>query len=68
MIRSYALTLAAVTLRLQLPASAMLDIPFETAYPAIAFLCWVPNLILAEIWIALTGLGAQNQPASRRAG
>ena len=49
MIRSIALTLAAVTLRLQIPASMMLDIPFDTAYPAIAWLCWVPNLIVAEM-------------------
>lgn len=49
MIRSVALTLAAVTLRIQIPASMMLDIPFDTAYPAIAWLCWVPNLIVAEL-------------------
>ncbi|MGJ3232987.1 MAG: DUF2306 domain-containing protein [Oceanicaulis sp.] len=66
MIRSYALTLAAVTLRLQLPAAAMLELDVSLAYPAIAFLCWVPNLIVAELWLAATGL--QNQPASRRAG
>jgi hypothetical protein len=49
MIRSIALTLAAVTLRVQIPASMMLDIPLDTAYPAIAWLCWVPNLIVAEM-------------------
>ena len=49
MIRSVALTLAAVTLRIQIPASMMLDISFDTAYPAIAWLCWVPNLIVAEL-------------------
>ncbi|WP_297111904.1 DUF2306 domain-containing protein [uncultured Devosia sp.] len=49
MIRSIALTLAAVTLRIQLPVSMILDIPMETAYPAIAWLCWVPNLIIAEL-------------------
>lgn len=49
MIRSIALTLAAVTLRIQIPVSMMLDIPFDTAYPAIAWLCWVPNLIVAEL-------------------
>ncbi len=52
MIRSIALTLAAVTLRMQIPASMMLDIPFDTAYPAIAWLCWVPNLIVAEMIIS----------------
>lgn len=51
MIRSIALTLAAVTLRLQIPASMMLDLPFDTAYPAIAWLCWVPNLIVAEAFL-----------------
>jgi uncharacterized membrane protein len=50
MIRSYALTLAAVTLRLYLPASMLLEIPFPIAYPAIAWLCWVPNLLLAQ-WV-----------------
>ena len=49
MIRSFALTLAAVTLRLYLPASLAAGLPFETAYPAIAWLCWVPNLIVAEV-------------------
>jgi uncharacterized membrane protein len=49
MIRSFALTLAAVTLRLYLPASIAAGLPFEIAYPAIAWLCWVPNLIFAEV-------------------
>ena len=59
MIRSFALTLAAVTLRLYLPAGMVLGsygvIPndFNTAYTVIAWICWVPNLIVAEIWIAM---------------
>lgn len=48
MIRNFALTFAAVTLRLWLPGSALAGIPFERAYPAIAWLCWVPNLLVAE--------------------
>lgn len=52
MIRSFALTLAAVTLRLYLPSSQIAGIPFPDAYPVIAWACWVPNLIIAEIWIA----------------
>jgi len=48
MIRSYALCLAAVTLRIYLPLSAIAGIPFIEAYPAIAWLCWVPNLVIAE--------------------
>ncbi len=48
MVRNFALTFAAVTLRLWLPASFVAGIPFELAYPAIAWLCWVPNLLVAE--------------------
>jgi uncharacterized membrane protein len=54
MIRSYALCLAAVTLRLWLPLSMLAGIPFESAYPAIAWLCWVPNLVMAE-WLVIPG-------------
>jgi uncharacterized membrane protein len=49
MIRSYALTFAAVTLRLWLPLfTAGFGLPFEQAYIAIAWWCWVPNLIVGE--------------------
>jgi len=48
MIRSYSLTFAAVTLRIYLPLAFASGIPFEIAYPAIAWLCWVPNAIVAE--------------------
>lgn len=49
MIRSAALTFAAVTLRLQLPVLEM-TLGFETGYPIVAWSCWVPNLIVAE-WL-----------------
>jgi uncharacterized membrane protein len=52
MIRSYALTLAAVTLRIYLPASLIAGIPVALAYPAIAWLCWVPNLLVGE-WLLM---------------
>src|SRR2546427_9149512 len=52
MIRSYALTFAAVTLRIYLPLSQVVGIPFEPAYQTISWLCWVPNLIIAE-WLML---------------
>lgn len=51
MIRSWALTLAAVTLRLYLPLVMALDLPFLPWYRAISFLAWVPNLIAAELWL-----------------
>lgn len=51
MIRSFALTFAAVTLRLYLPIGPLLHIPFIDAYRAISFLAWVPNLIVAELYL-----------------
>ena len=50
MVRNFALTFAAVTLRIYLPASAVAGIDFERAYAAIAWLCWIPNLVFAELW------------------
>ncbi|MHB8528459.1 MAG: DUF2306 domain-containing protein [Caulobacteraceae bacterium] len=49
MIRSFALCLAAVTLRIYLPISALGGMPYAVAYPVIAWLCWVPNLLIAEL-------------------
>jgi uncharacterized membrane protein len=49
MTRSFALTLAAVTLRVYLPSAFAAGVPFTTSYPVIAWLCWVPNLIVAEL-------------------
>jgi Predicted membrane protein (DUF2306) len=54
MIRSFALTFAAVTLRLFLPLGLLLHMDFVDAYRALAFLCWVPNLILAELYLRNT--------------
>jgi uncharacterized membrane protein len=51
MIRSFALTFAAVTLRLYLIPVGVFGWAFAPAYVAIAWLCWVPNLIAAEIYI-----------------
>ena len=53
MLRSYALTLAAVTLRIYLPLSQAIGIGFESAYQTISWLCWVPNLLVVE-WFILT--------------
>ncbi len=49
MVRNFALSFAAVTLRLYMPASVVTGIGFEAAYPFIAWLCWVPNVIAAEL-------------------
>ena len=48
MVRNFSLTFAAVTLRIYLASAMLSGIPFETSYPFIAWLCWVPNLVVAE--------------------
>ncbi len=53
MIRSAALSLAAVTLRIFMPIG-VLTIGAEAAYELVAWACWVPNLILAE-WLLRRG-------------
>jgi hypothetical protein len=50
MIRNIALTLGAVTLRMQLGACFAAGLRFETFYPFLAWTSWVPNVIIAE-WI-----------------
>lgn len=47
MIRNFALTFAAVTLRLEM---GLLQMAFgsEAGYQMVAWLCWIPNLIVAE--------------------
>ncbi|WP_323143316.1 DUF2306 domain-containing protein [Massilia phyllosphaerae] len=57
MIRSYALTFAAVTLRIYLPLSQVLGIDFALAYRCIAWLAWVPNMVIAEIYVRHRGPG-----------
>jgi hypothetical protein len=48
MIRSWALTLAAVTLRIYIPLFEVAGLPELPSYRAISFLCWIPNLLVAE--------------------
>lgn len=65
MTRNFALTLAAVMLRLYLPASIVSGLSLEVAYPVVAWLCWVPNLVLAE-W--LLNRAARDPGVTRHAG
>lgn len=57
--RSYAVIFAAVTLRLWLPASQFAHLDFMTAYRAISFLAWVPNLIVVELYLASSRRGVR---------
>ena len=63
MIRSFALILAGVMLRLMtfthaaLTGAGVTDMTFETAYAGISWLCWVPNLLIA-LWVTRRPAGA----------
>ncbi|MDG2340554.1 MAG: DUF2306 domain-containing protein [Paracoccaceae bacterium] len=51
MIRSFALTFAAVTLRLQLVGFEIAGMAYQDSSVWLAFTCWIPNLIVAELII-----------------
>ena len=51
MLRSAALTFAAVTLRLYLGVATSLGVEFETAYQLVAWLAWVPNALVMETYL-----------------
>ena len=61
MIRNYALTLAGLMLRVWVPLSIPTGIDFAMAYTFIGWLCWVPNLLVAE------GIVRRTRRAQRRA-
>jgi uncharacterized membrane protein len=65
MIRSFALTFGAVTLRLYLPLFPLLGVSFLDGYRADSILSWVPNLIIAELYIRWR---ASTAPMARRSG
>ena len=53
MIRNFALSLAAVTLRIELPLMLFaLHWSFHVSYIIVSWLCWGPNIIVAEWMIA----------------
>ena len=62
MIRSFALTFAAVTLRIYMPLSMVMHLDAVEAYRLIAWLAWVPNLIVAELYLR-RGEFRRQQPA-----
>jgi uncharacterized membrane protein len=64
-LRSFSGAFAAVTLRLELPLAAAVGISFETAYPLVAWLCWVPNLLAVQWWLARRPVDAAPRPLTR---
>jgi len=51
MLRSFAMTFAAVTLRIYIVVLPMMGMAEIDAYRASAFLAWIPNLILIELYL-----------------
>ena len=75
MIGNFAMTYAAVTLRIWLGVLVMVHLAvglegaqaFTNAYAAVPFLAWLPNIVIAEIMIARRGLpGLRWSGAGRR--
>lgn len=64
MARSFALTLSAVTLRLYLFVSGVLRIDYFSAYPIIAWACWLPNILAVEWYIGLSSRSERIQQAT----
>jgi hypothetical protein len=56
MIRSFALTFAAVTLRIWIPLAMAVHLDFTQAYQTISWLCWVPNMLVAEMLVSRSRL------------
>ena len=51
MIRNYALTFAAVTLRIQLGPLLLAGLSMEQTIAVVAWSCWIPNLLVVEAWL-----------------
>jgi hypothetical protein len=62
MIRSFALAFAAVTLRFELSLLQPALGGFAPAYNVVAWLCWVPNLLFAELYLRRTKARATALP------
>lgn len=67
MIRNFALTFAAVTLRLQLPFLSM-GFGFEVGYMIVAWSCWLPNLLLVEWFLNRRQSLGQRRPTAVNVG
>jgi hypothetical protein len=67
MVRSYALFISAVTLRVELP---LLGAAFGIAvgYQVVSWLCWVPNAAVAEWWVRRRRGRLSRAGAARRLG
>jgi uncharacterized membrane protein len=51
MLRNYALTFGAATLRIELPLLIIGGLSFPVAYTLVAWISWVPNWLAVEAWL-----------------
>ena len=64
MLRSYTLTLAGVSLRIQLVIMVeLVGLSFETAYALTAWTSWIPNIVVVEWLIARRSSAGKSRPA-----
>ncbi|WP_327677139.1 DUF2306 domain-containing protein [Kitasatospora sp. NBC_00458] len=68
MTRSYALIFAGATLRVWLVVMDAVGVPFDQAYAAAAWTCWLINLVVAEYLIARAPAPAPAPPRHVRPG
>ena len=61
MVRSFALTFAAVTLRLYLGVADAAGLDYETSYDVVAWLSWLPNLLAVEWWLRRHAMSASRK-------
>lgn len=68
MMRNFALTFAAVTLRIHLNIlTGPLEISFAEAYASVAWISWVPNLLIVEWFLLRRKMPLTNTNESARA-
>ena len=68
MVRNYALTFAAVTLRLWQVVFLVVGVDFIVGYITVAWLCWIPNLLVAEWMVRRIRPGQRYATAVRTLG
>ena len=68
MIRSFALTFAAVTLRIYVPLLPLTGLSPLDGYRLTAYIAWIPNLILVELYLRGAFSGRRRRMTTRFAG
>ena len=66
MFRSFALTLAVVSIRPMFIYGPLWGMSQSEWYVLLTWICWVPNLVLAELYIRVTGPRGNWSPVSRK--